>query len=562
MKAQKNVVRLVIAFLTSATSLVGCSDVRLAPLAAEEVSVSSVGEFCTLSPDSMQRYTKFMFVIDKSGSNGTTDRNNLRAEAIEDFFNQQKNNEFVQWGYIVFGQSGNEAKPYISDPANSSLPVFVEGGSGKMEEAIQLQRSEGDNGCTPYSAAFALTRTAIKEDIKRNPQQENQYMVFFMSDGGPTDYGGGGCSANAPGQAAFDDVKETVDISPGNVFVSTAYYGPQSADDYIEGLRRMGEEFGNGKFMNLERGEKADFNDLIAGGESREPWFVKNLTVYNLSSTYCESTSAFGVDSDGDGLCDADENAANGQRDRAGKIYSFDPRKRFSTANTGFGDYFWWRQLKFGEKLPTCTDKTDADQDMLTKCEEAYVANQTPVSPSPDIIVPKTANPVNPDTDLDGFLDGIEVFAFRLLTSPMNARDVLTDHDREGEAGTQIRQHKHPLMWDPGAFSYDSEIRETGINTSTGQTCYSFNQSRMQLFNTLSTTPDGNFPGHQHATGENLVYLHFIQAKARAPLSRGVLRFSLQKLKSETQAEADVNGHSAGLKINDAVFNTYIVPKD
>ncbi|MBK9294050.1 MAG: hypothetical protein IPM57_06330 [Oligoflexia bacterium] len=56
--------------LVFATFLVtSCSDTRLLKPREKPSNVSSVGQFCTQPPDTSTVFTKFLFVIDKSGSN-------------------------------------------------------------------------------------------------------------------------------------------------------------------------------------------------------------------------------------------------------------------------------------------------------------------------------------------------------------------------------------------------------------------------------------------------------------------------------------------------------------
>lgn len=527
----------------------GCSDIRLAPLDPEKVNVSSKGDFCTASPELVKRYTKFMFVMDKSGSNqnpGTDPGAERRAGSFERFYEANKSNQGLQWGMIEF--RGDSSEALIGPPDD---PIFTQD-EAEVRSGIEKLR-QADSDATPYGSALNTTRLAIRNDMERHPDEDNIYQIFFLSDGEPTDVTDEGRLRAM--------VRDIVNLSPGKVFLSTGYYNKdRSNQTAISRLEAMAEE-GLGKFINFRNSPDFDFGDLIVDGPSRDPWVIKNMVVYNLSSSMCEN-GLYDMDSDGDGVCDRDEEKYNGYRDSTGRVYRFDPTRRFSTAGSGYGDYFYWRQMKFGESLPTCTDRSDEDYDMLTKCEEARLANANPIPPAPGIVIPTQGDYRNPDTDLDGYIDGIELLSFRLPTAVTNSRDVLTDHDNEGPAGMQIKQHKNPLLWDPNNFAYDTQLTPIGVKMETGQSCYNFSQSRLQLFNTKATPADGNFPGHSHAAGENLVYVYYIQTLQREPLSRGVLQFSLQKLKAETQGSSDIRGESAGLKVSDAIFNTYVVPKE
>ncbi len=276
-------------------------------------------------------------------------------------------------------------------------------------------------------------------------------------------------------------------------------------------------------------------------------WQVKNFLVSNLNSTICEDGSV-NLDSDGDGVCDSDERARG-----------LNPEKRFSRAG-GYSDYFIVHAMIYSEVLPPCTDRSDADHDFLTTCEEAYMYNQNPIGPTDTISISSYGDPRNPDTDLDGFLDGIEIFSFRNLTAATNAKDVGTSYDGEGEAGLQIKKHKNPLKLDPSSYEYDTRISPLDEQTTSGQTCYSFTQSRLLLYETLQVKAEDNFPEMVHEKGENIVFAYFMQIPSTKPYDHGILKYSLQKLKRRSQSSSDSMGFEAGMKINDTVFKSYVVP--
>ncbi len=59
-------------------SMTACSDIKLGAISPKGPQVESLGTFCTKDPDELNRFTKFLFVMDKSGSNSTTDPNNVK----------------------------------------------------------------------------------------------------------------------------------------------------------------------------------------------------------------------------------------------------------------------------------------------------------------------------------------------------------------------------------------------------------------------------------------------------------------------------------------------------
>ncbi len=522
---------------------VGCTEARLGVLPPEFVNIQSKGEFCTMSPEDIDRHTKFLFIVDKSGSNGSTDPGaTKRADNIDLFYQDNKDNESFQWGLITFQNGDSNAE--ISD-GNPDNPIFTTE-ENQVNDAIDSLRS-GDSGSTPYRAALNLARKAIEDDIELYPEEDNIYMLFFITDGVPTDYNGD--------QALYADVKNLVDLVDNRIFLSTAYYGPGNGS--AENRLREMADVGKGKFVNFNNTDNLDFNDLIVL-PTKEPWQIKDnlMLVYNLNSTVCED-GEFGTDSDADGLCDKDE-----------KKYGFDPQNRFSTPPGyeefaeswyGYGDYFRWRAVVFEESLPPCEDRSDEDHDLLTYCEETYIVNADPKGTDN-----QSGDPLLYDTDKDGFIDGIETIAFKYLNKGAGAMDdtnMSQSFDGESaDAGTQIREHRNPLAYDAGADKYDLQITMKGF-TPTGQTCYRFRQDKLRVYPTLPVSEENTLAGAGHKEGENAVLVYFIQTPHRDPNGDGILMYSVQKL-FNSQTQSDALGRAAGLKINNQVFKTYKPPKN
>jgi hypothetical protein len=542
---------------------IACSDASLTRLKAASVDVQSDGAFCTQAPDKNDRITKFMFVIDKSGSNTSTDPNNAkRANNIEAFFNgtpqgltqARKDNPNTKWGYIAF--QGNTASAYIAD--NSSKPIFVgvnDNPNDKtvMTSAFKKQRSNSDTDTTPYHEALGLTKTAIQNDIKLHPNEKSEYVVFFMSDGMPTDYNSGGHEEPA-GAAAFQDVDELVAVAPGHVTFSAAYYGPdkQSASD---GLRHMAADHGFGIFVDLNKTSEFKIDDLLVGSKTAEPYLVKQVLVYNVNSAVCFD-GTIGVDSDGDGLCDADEDYLTA----IGKG-TFDKQNRFSFGD-GYGDYIHYLAIVTGNKLPACTDRSDDDNDLLTACEESFIYNQNPTGVQPGY-TSKSSDPKNPDTDGDGFVDGVEFFMTGVKSTPLDAFN-LTKHPtlEAPDMATLIFQHRNPQRWDPKLSAddiYDTEVQFTKFNDQ-GQRCYNFHQQHLKTYHTLPVSTGGALkPEYAHNEWENVVLVYFIQTLEKDPSSPGIYMYSLQKITGEPGA-AKALGTQAGLQINNGVFKSYVIP--
>ncbi|MBX9766784.1 MAG: hypothetical protein K2X47_05885 [Bdellovibrionales bacterium] len=544
-----------------------CSNVRLVPGGTPSLTAQGTGEVCTRSPSDISRSTKFLFVVDKSGSNANANGGNppsdpqnvRRAGNIERFFNSElaRGAQGQKWAMVGFN-GGNASRFYTPDPQEFS---DVE---ARFRGSIAKLRGDADANATPYQAALGVTSDIIRKDIADNPTDESYYMIFFMSDGVPTDLGQAGVAG------LENTIKTMMKIRPGRIFMSTVFYGPPVAAA-IDTLSKMA-EFANGKFINLEQNENFDFGELVVR-PSKEPWQFKqsDLVVYNLNAGFCMDGTV-DVDSDADGACDKDE-----------VKYGLDPTARFSLTDShdpgnpnvavsqrrgtarnmtqGVGDFFRMREILVpGATLDSCPSggdtledgRSDEDGDLLTKCEERIITNGSPAGTER-----RNGDPKNPDTDGDGFLDGIEVFATSRYATALDNRDLVgVSYDGEPEdAATQIREHRHPMMRDPGAFKYDTTLTPRPMNAD-GQTCYSFAQSRLQVFPTAAAPESKNIKGLGHAGNQNMILSYFIQTPQSDPRAVGTVMSNIQRL---VYSRAD---SILPLRLETSLFKAYVVPVD
>lgn len=515
-----------IGVISLSMTIMACSEVRLRPNGNESRNVSSTGGFCISEPQAVQRLTKFLFIVDKSGSNEAGNGGGLpptdlggvkRAGNIERFVQSNAGKDYVRYGMIEF--NGTKAEPYITDGNRAGFTADI----NVVFQATNKIRTVRDEDATPYKAALLQARLAISGDMQAYPEEQSYYMIFFLSDGSPTDLNN---------DAELDGlVNEVRALSEGKVFLSTALYG----DDLPrprEILTRMA-KLGGGKFINLVRTADWDFNDLTVK-PTAEPWQMKNFLVYNWNSGFCEDGSV-DTDSDADGMCDKDE-----------VKYGFDPANRFSM-NDGYGDYFHWREVKYKESLPTCTDRSDLDIDGLTACEELYIRNDRP---SPGI--PRNGKTNNPDTDLDGVLDGIETFVYftRSMAFAMDSFNLMRNtYDGEEPAGQQIFEHRNPLVRDSGQKAYNVTL--TPVSNG-NLDCYTYDQTVLPLYPTLNVPTAKTLPWLGHKDGTNRVMVYYMQTPQSDPSGPGVYKYSVQDL--------FYGAPIVGLKVEDSVFQTYVVP--
>ena len=260
------------------------------------------------------------------------------------------------------------------------------------------------------------------------------------------------------------------------------------------------------------------------------------------------------MDSDTDGMCDRDEIAMNdlyAEKLRAeGK--SFDPANRFSFGD-GYGDFFHWLRFKYpGKSLRPCEDRSDEDFDLLTKCEENEIENNS----NTDSIF-KTGDPKIFDTDRDGIIDGIETYVYFASQSTGRAtrytaaldKENLKDHpDGEESVLVQIQEHRNPWFHDPEAEAYDTHLSK--LNSK--KECYLFSQSVLPVYETLEVKRGNTLPGLEHPAGGNSVMVYYIQMLQSEPGSVGILKHSVQKI--------DWGPLSPGLQVKEGIFDEYIPP--
>lgn len=522
-------------------ALVNCAEPTLK--LKQQIS-KPVGGFCVAPPVETQQLTKFLFVIDKSGSNrqfqqldpatgtiivvpGTDPECDKRCNNIEKFVDELGQSEYYEYGMISFQQEKADA---IINGGGLNDPIFTKEVQ-EVYDGINALRSQIDDGATPFGSALDLVDTAIRNDKIRFPEQDAYYMIFFVSDGEPTDVNND--------EELFIRIKNMKEAYEGRFFLSTAYYGPENfnAEDRMQ---KMAKE-GNGEYTNFRLTNDIDFEKLIVT-PSREPWRVREFMIYNLNATVCANGSV-GADSDSDGLCDVDE-----------IVLGFDPNNKFSNGD-GFGDYFHWRKVKYGEKLPMCNDRSDLDMDFLTKCEEEYLENKDPALGEKN-----RADPENPDTDLDGLLDGIEAFNFRSTKSAaIDSLNIYKSYDGELEnAREQIMQARNPEFYDPNADKAEVVFAQTGINEK-GQQCFELIKNEILGFATSEPVVNVTQPYMNHKANENVYMIYYIQTPQNNPQAEGVMSYSFKTIKTEENSELGKQENNY-IDLDTTVFDNYIVP--
>ncbi|MCC7404149.1 MAG: VWA domain-containing protein [Bdellovibrionales bacterium] len=523
-----------------------CSDVRLkGPPGPGPANAQGKGLFCVNPPVEVNRFTKILFIVDKSYSNtevylpdggtlpGTDPGGGKRAGAIERFINLNASKKHFRYGLVGFQEAYGQS--YVNDPVTKR--AGYSGDIPSVLDSVKRMQNTDDSGETPYIEALEEGIKVVKNDIDSHPDEESDYFVLFLSDGIPT--------VGQEDSTIFGLINQLKSLSP-TLVVSTAFYGDygkytQDAKNRLKEMARLG----GGKFLDFNQSTEWHFEDFFEK-PGYEPWFLSQFMVYNLNAAFCLD-GFVDTDSDVDGMCDRDELALATE--------GFDPTNRF-TFGDGYGDFFHWRSKKLNSPLPPCQDRSDEDHDLLTFCEEKFIKNDNARAD-----IGKVGNPKLFDTDRDGIIDGIETFVYfpRLLAFAMDDENLNGNFDGEEPAGFQIAQHRSPLRVDAqDGLSYDGKLEPV---TSAFPACYNYSQRRLPLYPTLPVAEGKTLPGLEHGAQENVVLIYYIQKLQKRPREDGVLKYSYQLLRNDP-VRMDHNQYAGLLDITDKVFKTYIPPSE
>ena len=535
-----------------------CTDVKLARLSENSAKVT--GDLCLQPPENKTRYSKIAFMVDKSGSNGTTDPDkSRRATAIETFVNQYRNDPFYKWAFMYF--QNDRADAYIKD-ANGA--IF--GTAQDVDTAMVQFRADADSNSTPYLSALGLLEEAIARDMRDHPDEDSTYNIFFISDGRPTDVAG--CSSgDCP--SILQAVGDVVLLDRSSVFLNTVYYYTTTIDgEAARGLEKMA-EVGGGTYTSAGNGDPIIFNP-VKTGERPEPWVMKGSKVvaFNLNAGFCRD-GGVSADSDADGICDDDELYYN--EVYAALIEKLYPGKKFDPQNRNsfhedYSDTFVWKfdLTATGSGLPACSqNKPDQDFDLLNYCEELLLQDRANAN-GPETVWSDelrgnggNAFPENFDSDGDLFLDFIELFTFRLENAIGGAVDYASKYTKiRGITLEQIMyEHRHFKFADVDRPSnYDIETAPAGIDDTTGQQCYNFRFDKVPTYRTSPVVMEqvSGLERLVHGENENLYLFYFIATPEDQRHGKGILYHQIQNIPTGVETIKD-------LKFKD--FKSYKVPK-
>lgn len=287
----------IIAFLSLVIGQ-ACSDVRLVPPVVEQplVTANLKGSFCSTPPQADGDILNVIFVVDMSGSNieYPTDEAGKRLDAIEQFtkmgcVDASQTARFTALGFSdqVFGQCNAQALVPASQTASQidtlrtiqerNLALFKAG--SVPTEMTQTHYLKGID-CALGIIADHHGKATLTE------RKKNGYVVFFLTDGVPTDYG-------APSLQNNNRVKQALEVKIGDMAdygrasagfrLQPIFYGKSEleriqpawvpmAEDMIESLANWGESIAK----TVEQVSDTLFCELFKSGRKTK-YEVRNL---------------------------------------------------------------------------------------------------------------------------------------------------------------------------------------------------------------------------------------------------------------------------------------------
>ena len=174
--------------------LLGCAEdplqklVRRTLLGPADLAMVEV-DFCTVDANKLQSDLKFIFVIDKSGSNiGTgsspaTDLNGFRRYApLKAFIDQNTDDDTVFYSLINFETKSKRVQGFTNDRVQFKAIIDNEHNPGGGDPPMPA-----DGGWTNYIDALREAYQLIASDVamsKTMPEiRTAHYVIFFVSDG-------------------------------------------------------------------------------------------------------------------------------------------------------------------------------------------------------------------------------------------------------------------------------------------------------------------------------------------------------------------------------------------
>jgi hypothetical protein len=400
-----------VAAMTLMTGLLSCAGEKLKPL--EEIRANEIyplvtlkSDFCTLDADAVKSRLKFIFIVDKSGSNqtfgselGTDPDGHRRYDALIRFMDQAPQDTTVSYSLINFSTAATQPSNGQGFLAKADFRQLIvdekfDGGCPQVPDALQAAGCPSDGGWTDYKKAFEKANEIITADIEAAKLNQTEivasnYVIFFVTDGAPIIDEINGLPVyqstidilgRVDGLKAleFGENRDYVE----NLQVHSLYYYNADRDLTAIDLLNQIAVHGEGEFYEVSAGQLIDFNRFSVPIR-RVKHSLRDVFAQNLNTVWWNGILL--RDSDADGLPDLIElelgsnpavadSDGNGVRDGVEyKLFS-KPCKDSHCSVAGAEAFLSCNSLR-QTGLPNGAIYGDLDRDTLNDCEEKILGS-------------------------------------------------------------------------------------------------------------------------------------------------------------------------------------------
>jgi hypothetical protein len=443
----------------------------------------STGTYCASSPDHIVYPVKLLVILDDSGSMSLSDANFDRTRAARELANALLQEPGYYMGVEKF-QDG-VVTLMTQNPVFSDNLATV---NGALANGLHAP-----GGATPIKDAISRAATAIQTDILQDPDaaSNTRYIVLLLSDGVPQ-----------PGFPPYDEEQQAAQAlhtlpGAGDITIHTAYLQAGLLNPLAEELLQKIADIGNGEYKSFPAGDSLDFSDFNVESLAVPFVAISPLLITNLNAR--PGPDGVEADSDADGLSDRKE-----------YDIGTDPTLA-DTDGDACSDLVEHRDFASDPLVAQhwCSDNdlihVDEDGDLLNACMEELVGTD---DQEPDSDKDNSGDFLSPDN----MTDMLEV-TWDLIP---RADDANQDYDSDGSINiAELLAHTDPWRTESEVYreavGYDYQIKAIE-----DEPCYDFTVSNIALANTLETD--------EHAAGENILLLYFVEAPKPTPTTGRVFK--------------------------------------
>ena len=414
-----------------------CSAEKLEELKVEEVKVVVVaplarirGEFCTAKAQAVVTKLKFLFIIDKSGSNednitspGTDKDGQRRYGPLRAFLEKRDKLVNTSFALLNFSTRPNRVSVFTEDTG-----AFLQTIDKQANPTSSIPPKPNDEGWTNFIDTFREAKTIIQEDVDKSKKAggaaATNYVIFFVSDGAPIVENELQKREDVLATvSALLALQKTNPDQVESVTINAAYYYGTVDDPNARAYMKAIAEKAEGNFSEFSGSTKVNFEQFSV---------PERKSLVEARDLYVENTSA--VWEEGLWLPDTDRDRLSNQREE--KLGS-NPLRSDSDGN-GIGDgvehFVFGKPCKGESCAPESAQKpaaclslerdknapdsgafVDSDNDGLSDCEELGALGS-----DRELI----------DSNDDGLPDGL---AFRHRIALLRgAKETRTDPDFDG----------------------------------------------------------------------------------------------------------------------------------